>query len=538
MTIALKMDRGLLASLLPLVAAILLAANLSFVNEQAQHGSRFIVLHLKAILLSVPYLTSVGLLSCLHRPWGALVWFSVCLLYSLFLFSANLPSELLLPFSAQPPQPTAASIVSSADSLTKLDSHTKLDSQIIWFFIVGALLGGLHHFHKTPSSGNVKSALWVQRVFSLDAMVAATLFIWVIGCTGIFLYTPDPMNNQPLAMKVDLNQVVGEFDRFVAYFFQFLWLAAILFFIYWVNRYWLIRRVLSSQGLIPYAATALVFILLATPVLSASALLLPLNTQSSLTLLPSENSNAFDLDNFRFMFAFLAVTMPVILAFERKSFDATLARVEKDKVRTELQLLQQQINPHFLFNTLNNLYALTLEKSDRAPTSIEHLSNLLRYTVYKGQQEWVALEDELAYVNDYLALQGLRYQSDCEINVSWPTCNKGYQIPPLLLIVLLENAFKHGIEKAEKPSVLNVSIRIDECGVLHFSCQSPYLAEGALSQPEHAIWSGSQQASQTGLGLTNVARRLSLLPGEHNTLDNDVIEGTWVASLTLDLQPC
>ena len=134
MTIALKMDRGLLASLLPLVAAILLAANLSFVNEQAQHGSRFIVLHLKAILLSVPYLTSVGLLSCLHRPWGALVWFSVCLLYSLFLFSANLPSELLLPFSAQPPQPTAASIVSSADSLTKLDSHTKLDSQIVWFF--------------------------------------------------------------------------------------------------------------------------------------------------------------------------------------------------------------------------------------------------------------------------------------------------------------------------------------------------------------------------------------------------------------------
>ena len=113
-----------------------------------------------------------------------------------------------------------------------------------------------------------------------------------------------------------------------------MWLAAILFFIYWVNRYWLIRRVLSSQGLIPYAATALVFILLATPVLSASALLLPLNTQSSLTLLPSENSNAFDLDNFRFMFAFLAVTMPVILAFERKSFDATLARVEKDKVRT------------------------------------------------------------------------------------------------------------------------------------------------------------------------------------------------------------
>lgn len=527
MNLQLKKHNDMLQATLPLLAAIVLSANVVFIAAQNGGVVLFTLLHLKALILALPYLLAQAALSNMSSPRGGIIWLALFTFYSGALFVFPLHTSLsLTAISAQiSPKPSL---------LTPELSNQKLDSQIIWFFITASVLGALHHFHKSQFRIGVKAPSWIQHVFSLDAMVATTIFIWVIGCTGIFLSTPDPMNNQPLAMRVDLYLVVSEFPRFLAYVSQFLWLGLILFFIYWVNRYCLIRRVLSVHGLTPFAACSLLFILLSAPLLSATVLLLPLSNVSELTLLPSENANAFDLDNFRFMFVILAVTTPVILAFERKSFDVKLASIAKDKVRTELQLLQQQINPHFLFNTLNNLYALTLQQSDQAPKSIEHLSSLLRYTVYQGQQEWVWLEDEIAYLNDYLALQRLRYQTDCRFNISWPQTDSRYRIPPLLLIVLLENAFKHGIEKTPTGSFLDIQMTIDD-NVLHFICKNAYVPYGVNPDRAKSGLNGTKK-DQCGVGLANVHRRLSLLPGVNNRLISEARDGYWIAILSLELQ--
>ncbi|MCP4929194.1 MAG: histidine kinase, partial [Gammaproteobacteria bacterium] len=206
-------------------------------------------------------------------------------------------------------------------------------------------------------------------------------------------------------MIIDFNLIVEQLPLFMHYFWQFSLMALVLFGVYWFNRYVLIRRLLAMHGLIPFLAGGLIFILLFSTPISALLLLMPLNNVTDFTLLPSENHNPFDPFNSQMTFWLLMFSTPIILAFERKSQDARVADIARRQTRTELQMLQQQVNPHFLFNTLNNLYALCLERSPQAPDMVEKLAGLLRYTVYQGQKEQVSLVDDVRYLQDYLALQ-------------------------------------------------------------------------------------------------------------------------------------
>jgi len=174
-------------------------------------------------------------------------------------------------------------------------------------------------------------------------------------------------------------------------------------------------------------------------------------------------------------------------------------KIEKGKA--ELELLKSQINPHFLFNTLNNLYGLIVEKSDEAPEVVLKLSDMLRYTIYEGKEEFVFLKNEIVYLENYIALHKIRYQKNVDIFFNHKT-EKDLKIAPLLFIILLENAFKHGIEKLTKDAFIHIDLKSNG-DIVTFQ-----IANNFEQEKKH---------SNKGIGLDNLNQRLLLLyPKKHS----------------------
>jgi hypothetical protein len=184
-------------------------------------------------------------------------------------------------------------------------------------------------------------------------------------------------------------------------------------------------------------------------------------------------------------------------------------QVSREKANAELQLLKSQVHPHFLFNTLNNIYFFTLTASQKAPEILTKLTDLLRYIINECNHQLVPLSQELKMIEDYMALERIRYGDRLmmELDISGNHTNK--MIPPLLLIPLVENSFKHGASKMLERPWVNLSISI-EGQWLFFLLSNSRPGEIQLSQhPVH-------------IGLNNVKKRLQLLyPGVH---DLDITE--------------
>ncbi|MEZ4703245.1 MAG: histidine kinase [Rhodothermales bacterium] len=183
--------------------------------------------------------------------------------------------------------------------------------------------------------------------------------------------------------------------------------------------------------------------------------------------------------------------------------ERTRMEVELKLKDAELQLLRSQIHPHFLFNTLNNLYGLSLTKSEHVPDVVLRISSILDYMLYRGDAERVPLSDEIAHIRNYLALERLRYDERTKITVDVAGEVDGQRIAPLLLIPFVENSVKHGPGASSEPGWIAIRIAIDE-GALHFAIEN--------STPERA----SAPTRPDGIGLQNVRRRLELLyPDAH-----------------------
>jgi two-component system LytT family sensor kinase len=171
--------------------------------------------------------------------------------------------------------------------------------------------------------------------------------------------------------------------------------------------------------------------------------------------------------------------------------------LEKQSQQAEIALLRSQINPHFLFNTLNNLYSLVYRKSDEAPGALMKLSDILRYMLYESNTEKVLLEKEITYIKSYIELQQLRITTPNFIQFTLKGAPEGKLIPPMLLITFIENAFKHGNKNVDAPGII---INIDcEGGSFLFDIKS-YLNESEVQTKD----------PQQGIGMQNVKRRLEL----------------------------
>lgn len=174
--------------------------------------------------------------------------------------------------------------------------------------------------------------------------------------------------------------------------------------------------------------------------------------------------------------------------------------LESKKAKAELSLLKSQINPHFFFNTLNNLYGLTVEKSDDAPNVVLKLSDMMRYTIYMGKEDLVSLKDEIDYLQNYIELHKIRYQKKVDIQFTYSNISD-YKIAPLLYIIALENAFKHGVEKLTENAYIHIHISTDNDRIC-------FEIENNFEIPE--------TKQDSGIGLDNLKQRLQLLyPNKH-----------------------
>ena len=175
-------------------------------------------------------------------------------------------------------------------------------------------------------------------------------------------------------------------------------------------------------------------------------------------------------------------------------------QIAKEKIGAELQLLKAQIHPHFLFNSLNNIYSFALEASPKAPEMIQKLSGLLHYMLYECRQAKVPLEKELKMIQDYITLEKVRYGERLNIEARFPEDTNDLVIAPLLLIPFVENSFKHGSSKMLSNPYVRLNITIQD-EILYFK-----LTNSRPSAMEEISVKGNR-----GLGLRNVKKRLELL---------------------------
>ncbi|MEO8109637.1 MAG: histidine kinase [Ginsengibacter sp.] len=188
----------------------------------------------------------------------------------------------------------------------------------------------------------------------------------------------------------------------------------------------------------------------------------------------------------------------------------------------EIQLLKAQIHPHFLFNTLNNIYSFTLDKSPVAGDMVLQLSDMMRYMINDCDTPFVPLSKELKMMSDYIALEKVRYGNrlDLQIAITGETANK--QITPLLMIPFLENCFKHGTSKMLRDAWIKVFIQADE-NVLHFTL--------ANSKPADEFVNG-----KGGIGLNNVKKRLGLIYGADHLLTIESSINTFTVNMQIPLR--
>ena len=208
---------------------------------------------------------------------------------------------------------------------------------------------------------------------------------------------------------------------------------------------------------------------------------------------------------------------------QHKDISLNIKELEKEKLETELDSLKAQINPHFLFNTLNNIYSLSLVKSEEAPDVILRLADLMRYIIYDCKDETVSLKEEVEFVKNYVNLEKLRLQEHIDINFSTDIENENKKIAPLLFIPLIENAFKHSNRDSSK-ALINIYIEEnDSQGV-------KLLIENTKDRDINP-----RDNKYGGLGISNVKKRLELIyPGKHSLIIKDK-EDFFIASMERDI---
>jgi two-component system LytT family sensor kinase len=188
-----------------------------------------------------------------------------------------------------------------------------------------------------------------------------------------------------------------------------------------------------------------------------------------------------------------------------------MQQIEAKQVQTELRLLKAQINPHFLFNTLNNLFGMARKQDPQTADGISGLSHLMRYMIYESNVEFINLEKEIQQINRLIELQKLRFTQDDDIQINFSIDGEvsKVQTPPMLLIPFVENAFKHGISLVT-PSYVRISLNLDK-DKLEFS----------VKNSKHSRFENKEDIGE-GIGLKNVSRRLELLyPEKHELAISD-----------------
>jgi two-component system, LytTR family, sensor kinase len=287
----------------------------------------------------------------------------------------------------------------------------------------------------------------------------------------------------------------------------------------YLNLYWLMPRFYYSGNIFLYA-----FLVLAmTFSLNAINLyLLDAFVTSPICPTTFEADATFTASNYIYksfyLFSIVGLTSGIKLSKNHLTEKQKADAIEKEKLQTELSLLKSQINPHFFFNTLNNLYALTMKKSDQAPELVLKLSDLMSYSLYESDAVQVSLINEISHIRNYIELESVRLGNRMKVEFLVNGLNQDKMIPPLIFLPLIENCFKHMANVPGKSIMITLTVT-ERALTLHTtnpasSAQKPLTKKG-------------------GLGLRNVQRRLQLLYGDNYRLETEMTDEVFSAELEI-----
>ncbi len=213
------------------------------------------------------------------------------------------------------------------------------------------------------------------------------------------------------------------------------------------------------------------------------------------------NFHPFDVISFFIFLMIVALSTAMKIMEQWRMTEKRAIQAESDKASAELSFLKAQINPHFLFNTLNNIYTLTLMKDDHAPDSILKLSNIMRYVTDDAMTDFVPLQQEVDCIKDYIELQRLRLGEKTKVDVEISGDIDDKKVPPLILMTFVENVFKYGVSKHHRSNI-TIKLTGDSAGITFF-CRN-------------SIFSEKNENRRIGIGLKNTKQRLEhLYPNKH-----------------------
>ena len=198
-----------------------------------------------------------------------------------------------------------------------------------------------------------------------------------------------------------------------------------------------------------------------------------------------------------------------------------LKQTEQAKANAELNYLKAQINPHFLFNTLNSIYSLAILKNEKTADAVVKLSDMMRYVLNDSNSNFVLLEKEINYISSYIELQRMRLASNVQLSYTCEGNIHDKKIAPLVLIPFIENAFKHGVN-SEENSNIEIKINVSD-------------TELKLSVKNNCVTTNNNTLNKSGLGIENTIQRLKLLYPKNYTLNISEVDKTFTVSLALNI---
>jgi two-component system, LytTR family, sensor kinase len=334
---------------------------------------------------------------------------------------------------------------------------------------------------------------WVQKPWVIH------MVFWLLVFTMMLMAGPD---NDISTMEVIRKLINLAFYMLVVY----------------INLGYLIPRFLSQKNFMTYVLLLLAMVAVFTPI---KVLLLYITYDEV-------DPREFLIMNQQYIFIFLfliasgSTVIKIISDWQRHQRDRK--DLETQRMQSEIKFLKSQINPHFLFNTLNSLYALTLKKSDKAPEIVIKLSEMMRYMLYECNERRVPLQKEVNYIENYLAMEALRQSGQADIQFKVEGQVSDQTIAPLIFIPFLENSFKHGLNHQLGDGYVHVIMKV---------LGNKLLLRILNSKPAQAPQPFDKQSG--GIGLVNVQRRLNLLYPNQYKLDIEDSDKEHIVELSLDL---
>ncbi|UZD22397.1 histidine kinase [Algoriphagus halophytocola] len=339
---------------------------------------------------------------------------------------------------------------------------------------------------------------------------------WSMLCTVLLLLSP-------LSWRVDIP---------MEFWIRQLFMAILLVVIFYINMLWFVPNVLLKGKHAVFILTVSLGCVLFVGVLIYTDFFLHLPELMHKAFNPDEpyvpKPRRISGDIFNIMLYLMTIGISTSVASVQKwQKDEALRReLDQQRINTELSYLKAQINPHFFFNTLNNIYALTNLDVKKAQEALLKLSRMMRYVLYENQKNETLLSREVSFVNDYIELMKMRLTDKVTLNISIDDPKDDLAVAPMLLLPFLENCFKHGVSSQEPSEIF---IKLEIMGSTVFFETRNHIFPVNKDSPE---------AKENGIGLVNTQRRLSLLyPNKHRLkFGKDESKQEYWVNLTINLE--